>query len=254
LTARESAGRNRKAWLTPALSARREHGPAWPQGGGFLDEKTNVLEEAAAIRRKEAIQQRIVDTVTVIARATMQTYVGQVKAKNASGKLTKEATAEAFQRTLDKPLDLLKREGIEVGQDVLGVVVEAVVGKLKVEESVRGEEKAGVASFVPELVEKPGALLGPDRKQGHRRHRGQARSVARLRGCWTPRPTTASRRSGPSTPSPRRSAAASRSPRTFIQGPLYKVRAPSGAGRLRHPGTTRAFSGGEDQGQEGGCG
>jgi len=81
--------------------------------------------------------------VTLVARATMQTYVDEVKAKNVDGKLTKEEAAEAFRRTVDQSLDLLKREGIEVGKDVLGVVVEAVVGKLKVgKNGPRGEAKA----------------------------------------------------------------------------------------------------------------
>jgi vacuolar-type H+-ATPase subunit I/STV1 len=113
------------------------------KGVTFLDEKTKVLDEASELQRKEAIKNKIVDTVTLVARATMQTYVDEVKAKNADGKLTKEEAAEAFRRTVDQSLDLLKREGIEVGKDVLGVVVEAVVGKLKVEKNgLRGEAKA----------------------------------------------------------------------------------------------------------------
>lgn len=113
------------------------------KGVNFLDEKTKVLDEASELQRKEAIKNKIVDTVTLVARATMQTYVDEVKAKNADGKLTKEEAAEAFRRTVDQSLDLLKREGIEVGQDVLSVVVEAVVGKLKVEKNgLRGEAKA----------------------------------------------------------------------------------------------------------------
>jgi len=75
--------------------------------------------------------------------AGVKTHADEVKAKNADGKLTKEEAAEAFRRTVDQSLDLLKREGIEVGKDVLGVVVEAVVGKLKVEKNgPRGEAKA----------------------------------------------------------------------------------------------------------------
>ena len=75
--------------------------------------------------------------------AGVKTYADEVKAKNGDGKLTKEEAAEAFRRTVDQSLDLLKREGIEVGKDVLGVVVEAVVGKLKVEKNgPRGEAKA----------------------------------------------------------------------------------------------------------------
>jgi hypothetical protein len=113
------------------------------KGMNYLDEKTKVLDEASELQRKEAIKNKIVDTVTLVARATMQTYVDEVKAKNADGKLTKEEAAEAFRRTVDQSLDLLKREGIEVGKDVLGLTVEAVVGKLKVEKNgLRGEAKA----------------------------------------------------------------------------------------------------------------
>jgi hypothetical protein len=63
-----------------------------------------------------------------------------VKTRNADGKLTKEEAGEAFRRTMEQSLELLKQEGIEVGKDVLGVVVEAVVGKLKVEKNGSGGE------------------------------------------------------------------------------------------------------------------
>jgi hypothetical protein len=87
-----------------------------------------------------------VDAVTLAARATMQTYVDEVKARNADGKLTKEEAAEAFRRTVDQSLDLLKREGIEVGKDILAVVVEAVVGKLKVESRKNGSRDEAKAA------------------------------------------------------------------------------------------------------------
>jgi hypothetical protein len=113
------------------------------KGMNYLDEKTKILDEASEIQRKEAIKNKIVDTITLVARATMQTYVDEVKSRNADGKLTKEEAAEAFRRTVDQSLDLLKREGIEIGKDVLGLTVEAVVGKLKVEKNgSRGEAKA----------------------------------------------------------------------------------------------------------------
>jgi hypothetical protein len=113
------------------------------KGVNYLDEKTKVLDDAGELQRKDAIKNKIVDTVTLVARATMQTYVDNVKSRNADGKLTKEEAAEAFQRTVDQALELLKREGIEVGKDVIGLTVEAVVGKLKVEKNgLRGEAKA----------------------------------------------------------------------------------------------------------------
>jgi len=61
----------------------------------------------------------------------MQTYVDEIKQKNADGKLTKEEAAEALRRTVDKSLQILKRDGIEVGRDVFEIVVEAVVGRIK---------------------------------------------------------------------------------------------------------------------------
>jgi len=76
---------------------------------------------------------RIVETVTLVTRATMQTYVDEVKAKNEDGKLTKAEAAEALRRTVNKSLEILKRDGIEVGRDVLEIVVEAVVGRIKAE-------------------------------------------------------------------------------------------------------------------------
>ncbi|MCL6481313.1 MAG: hypothetical protein K6U02_06265 [Firmicutes bacterium] len=66
------------------------------KGVNFLDEKTKVLDEASELQRKEAIKNKIVDTVTLVARATMQTYVDEVKAKNADGKLTKEEDLGAY--------------------------------------------------------------------------------------------------------------------------------------------------------------
>ena len=110
------------------------------KGVDYVDAKTKVLDEASELERKETLKRKVVDTVTLVARATMQTYVDTVKAKNADGKLTKEEASEAFKQTVDKSLELLRREGVEVGKDLLGVVVEAVVGKIKLEKNaLRGE-------------------------------------------------------------------------------------------------------------------
>jgi hypothetical protein len=106
------------------------------KGVNFLDKKTSVLDAESEIQRKEAIKNKIVDTVTLVARSTMQTYVDEVKARKADGKLTRDEASEAFRRTFDQSFDLLKREGIDVGKDVLGVVIEGVVGKLKAEKKV----------------------------------------------------------------------------------------------------------------------
>ena len=110
------------------------------RGVEYVDAKTKALDEASELERKESMKRKVVDTVTLVARATMQTYVDAVKERNADGKLTKEEAAEAFKQTVDKSLELLRRKGVEVGKDLLGVVVEAVVGKIKLEKNaLRGE-------------------------------------------------------------------------------------------------------------------
>lgn len=110
------------------------------RGVNYLDQKTKVLDEASEIQKKEAVKQKIIDVVTLAARATMQTYVDEIKAKSADGKLTKEEASDAFKKTLEQALTILKQDGIEVTKDVLAVVVEAVVGKLKLEKNaLRGE-------------------------------------------------------------------------------------------------------------------
>lgn len=110
------------------------------RGVNYLDQKTKVLDEASEIQKKEAVKQKIIDVVTLAARATMQTYVDEIKAKSADGKLTKEEASDAFKKTFEQALTILKQDGIEVTKDVLAVVVEAVVGKLKLEKNaLRGE-------------------------------------------------------------------------------------------------------------------
>lgn len=106
------------------------------KGVTYLDNKTKILDEASELQRKESLKARVVDTVTLAARATMQTYVDEIKARSADGKLTKDEATEAFSRTIDKTLDLLKDDGIEVGKETLSTVVEAVVGKLKLEKDL----------------------------------------------------------------------------------------------------------------------
>lgn len=101
------------------------------RGMNYLDKKTDIMDEASKVQQKESIKKRIVDIVTLAARSTMQTYVDTIKAKNEDGKLTKEEANEAFKRTADTALSILKEEGIEVGRDVLDTVIEAVVGKLR---------------------------------------------------------------------------------------------------------------------------
>lgn len=101
------------------------------KGINYLDTKTKFMDDASKLQQKETVKQKIVDAVTLAARSTMQTYVDEVKAKNADGKLTKEEAKEAFNKTRDTALSILKDEGIEIGKELLGTTVEAVVGKLK---------------------------------------------------------------------------------------------------------------------------
>lgn len=112
------------------------------KGVNYLDQKTKVLDEASELQKKEAMKQRLIDVVTLSARATMQTYVDEIKAGSADGKLTKEEAAEAFKRTYTQALSMLKQDGIDVAKDVLAVAVEAVVGKIKTEKNAVRDERA----------------------------------------------------------------------------------------------------------------
>ena len=112
------------------------------RGVNYLDRKTSFLDEAGREQQKEALKQKVVDVVTLTARSTMQTYVDEMKAKSADGKLTKEEAKEAFKRTYEQALAILKADGVKVSKDMLGIAVEAVVGKLKLEKNGQGGEVA----------------------------------------------------------------------------------------------------------------
>jgi len=114
------------------------------KGMNYLDQKTKFLDETADIQKKESLKQRIVDIVTLVVRSTMQTYVDTIKEKSADGKLTKEESKEAFDRTFAQAWDILKREGLGVTKEFLTVVVEAVVSKLK-EEQLKNSPAASPA-------------------------------------------------------------------------------------------------------------
>lgn len=105
------------------------------KGVNYLDKRTKFMDDASKLQQKEVVKQEIVDAVTLAARSTMQTYVDEVKAKNADGKLTKDEAKEAFNKTRDTALTILKDKGIEIGKELLGTTVEAVVGRLKTENS-----------------------------------------------------------------------------------------------------------------------
>ena len=112
------------------------------RGVNYLDRKTTFLDEAEKAQQKESLKQKVVDVVTLTARSTMQTFVDEAKAKSADGKLTKEEAKEAFKRTFEQALAVLKADGVNVSKDLLGIVVEAVVGKLKLEKNGVGGEAA----------------------------------------------------------------------------------------------------------------
>lgn len=101
------------------------------KGLNYLDAKTRFMDEANLIQRKETLKNRLAEVVEITARSTMQTYVDELKARNADGQLTREEAREAFRRTKDAALGILKSEGIQVGRDVLYATIEAVVGGLK---------------------------------------------------------------------------------------------------------------------------
>jgi len=101
------------------------------KGVDYLDARTTVLDDASQARRKEEIKNRIVEVAEIAVRSTMQTYVDEVKARNADGKLTKEEAREALGQASGTALKILKSEGIEVGRDILAATIEAVVGSVK---------------------------------------------------------------------------------------------------------------------------
>jgi len=100
------------------------------RGVDYLDMKTSVLDDASQLAKKEALKNRIVEVVTIATKATMQTFVDELKAKSADGKLTPEERKEAFSKTYATALGILRTEGIEVGKELLGTTIEAVVGSL----------------------------------------------------------------------------------------------------------------------------
>ena len=115
------------------------------KGLNYLDKKTKILDAESEVQKKESLKNKIVDVATLAVRSTLQTYVDEIKAKKADGKLTREEKNEALRQTLDKTVSLLKQEGIEVGREMLEVVIEAVVGKLRKEEGKNGARGGAAA-------------------------------------------------------------------------------------------------------------
>ena len=101
------------------------------KGLNYLDSKTRFLDQASQLRKKEAIKGRIVEVTELAVRSTLQTYVDELKAKNADGKLTKDEAKEAFKKSYEAALSVLKAEGIEVGKELLSATIEAIVSSVK---------------------------------------------------------------------------------------------------------------------------
>jgi len=101
------------------------------KGLNYLDAKTKFLDEAGQLKKKEAIKGRIVEVTELAVRSTMQTYVDELKERNADGKLTKDEAKEAFKKSYEAALGVLKSEGIDVGRELLSATIEAIVGSIK---------------------------------------------------------------------------------------------------------------------------
>ena len=128
---------------------------AWlvKKGLAYLDAKTKILDGADQIQRKEALKRRIAEVVQLTVRSTAQTYVDELKEKNADGKLTKDEAREAFKRTYQTALSVLKSEGLEAGREILSTTIEAVVGSLKgPAKNSSGGEATPATPTAPEAV------------------------------------------------------------------------------------------------------
>ena len=101
------------------------------KGLNYLDAKTKFMDEANQIQKKDDVKKQVAEAAELATMSTMQTYVDELKVKNADGKLTKDEAKEALRKTKEAATAILKSEGIEVGKEVLGATIEAVVSKLK---------------------------------------------------------------------------------------------------------------------------
>ena len=101
------------------------------KGLSYLDAKTRFMDDANQLQKKEALKRRTVEAVELAVRSTMQTYVDELKAKNADGKLTEDEAKEAFRKAREAATGILKSEGLQVAKEALSATIEAVVGSLK---------------------------------------------------------------------------------------------------------------------------
>ncbi len=101
------------------------------RGLEYLESKTQFLKDEADLRKAESIRDRVEKAVIAAVSATQQTLVDRLRQSSADGKLTGEEAAEAFRRALEGAGMVLEAEGVQIGQDALGLLVEAAVHKLK---------------------------------------------------------------------------------------------------------------------------
>ena len=101
------------------------------RGLEYLESKTRFLKDEADLRKAESIRDRVEKAVTAAVSATQQTLVDRLRQSSADGKLTGEEAAEAFRRALEGAGTVLEAEGVRIGQEALGLLVEAAVHNLK---------------------------------------------------------------------------------------------------------------------------
>ena len=113
------------------------------KGLEYLESKTRFLKDEADLRKAESIHTRVDEAVTAAVLATQQTLVDGLRRGSADGRLTGEEAAEAFRRALEGAGTVLEAEGVQIGQDALGLLVEAAVHKLK-ENKALGKAPGGL--------------------------------------------------------------------------------------------------------------
>jgi uncharacterized protein YqgV (UPF0045/DUF77 family) len=116
----------------------------------YFDAKTKFMDGAHQIQQKEAIKNEIAETVETVVRATSQTYVKALRAakdpsSDGGTKLTDAEKKDAFGKTKDKVVEILRARGVEYVNAALDTDIEAVVGRLKALKNLSG----GAAEALP---------------------------------------------------------------------------------------------------------
>ncbi len=110
----------------------------------WLDAKTALMDGETQAAKKEALKQTVVEFASVAVRKTAQLFVDDLKAKN--GKLTPAERTEAFKKAKRDLIDMLKEQGIEVGREVGGGLLNALIESLVRRESVKRAEGLAAAA------------------------------------------------------------------------------------------------------------